>query len=308
MPAFGRALRPLRRRFRAGYERLLRREIDGAPSHVAVIQDGNRRYARSRGADTQEGHREGAETTEDVLHWCSDLGVEELTLYAFSTENFERDPEEREHLFDLIERKFREFADADKVHADEVRINAIGETERLPERVRDAVAYAERRTKGYDGFTLNVAVAYGGRAALLDAARDALRDVETGDLDPEDIDADAIERRLHADALRDVDLIVRTGGDERTSNFLPWHANGNEAAVYFCAPYWPEFSKVDLLRGIRTYEAREESWRRARAERALALVRELGGVELGEARDVLRRFREYLPEGTDVESDERAAD
>jgi tritrans,polycis-undecaprenyl-diphosphate synthase [geranylgeranyl-diphosphate specific] len=299
--------RSLRRRFRAGYERLLRRELDGAPGHVAVIQDGNRRYARSQGEETETGHREGAETTEDVLRWCSDLGVEELTLYAFSTENFERDPEEREHLFDLLERKFREFADSEKVHEDRVRINAIGETERLPERVRDAIDYAERRTRGHDAFVLNVAVAYGGRAALLDAARDAARDVRAGELDPGEIDAEAIQRRLHADALRDVDLIIRTGGDERTSNFLPWHANGNEAAVYFCAPYWPEFSKADLLRGIRTYEAREESWRRARAERALALVRELGGVELAEARSVLRRFREYLPEGTDVEG-ERAAD
>jgi len=294
-------LRWFREQFRAGYERLLRREIDGVPDHVAVIQDGNRRYARSRGADAERGHSEGAETTESVLRWCAELGVEELTLYAFSTENFKRDPAEREHLFDLLARKFREFADAERVHDDGVRINAIGDTERLPERVQEAIDYADRRTRGYDSFTLNVAVAYGGRAALLDAARDAARDVRDGGLDPEAIDAEAIERRLHADAVRDVDLIVRTGGDERTSNFLPWHANGNEAAVYFCAPYWPEFSKTDLLRGIRTYQAREESWRRARAERALALVRHLGGAELAEARTVLRRFRGHLPESHDAE-------
>jgi tritrans,polycis-undecaprenyl-diphosphate synthase [geranylgeranyl-diphosphate specific] len=278
------------------YERLLRREIDGAPEHVAVIQDGNRRYAREQGSATESGHRAGAETTENVLRWCADLGVEELTLYAFSTENFERPPEEREYLFDLIEAKLLDFADADRIHEDRVRIRAIGDTDRLPERVREAIRYAERRTAGYDRFQLNVALAYGGRAALLEAARDALEDVAAGDLDPEDIDVATVEDRLYGDCVRDVDLIVRTGGDERTSNFLPWHANGNEAAVYFCAPYWPEFSKVDFLRGIRTYQARERSWRRARAERALAIVRELGERELRDARAVLRRFREHLPE------------
>jgi tritrans,polycis-undecaprenyl-diphosphate synthase [geranylgeranyl-diphosphate specific] len=94
-----------------------------------------------------------------------------------------------------------------------------------------------------------------------------------------------------------VDLIVRTGGDERTSNFLPWHANGNEAAAYFCTPYWPEFRKVDFLRAIRTYESREASWRKTRARRALALVQALSGMELPEARRVLGRFRDALPSG-----------
>ena len=92
-----------------------------------------------------------------------------------------------------------------------------------------------------------------------------------------------------------MDLILRTGGAERTSNFLPWHANGNEAAVFFCTPYWPEFRKVDFLRAIRTYESREESWRTARAKRALALVRALGSAELDEARSILSRFRDALP-------------
>ena len=300
----------LRRRFDAAYERLLRREISGAPTHVAVIQDGNRRYARERGDDPSDGHHAGAETTERVLDWCAELGVEELTLYAFSTENFERPPTERERLFDLLETKLREFADAERVHEQGVRVRAIGEVGRLPERVRDAVHYAERRTSGYNDFTLNVALAYGGRAELLGAARDIAHAVEDGDLKPADVDVAEIESRLHDDRVRDVDLIVRTGGDERTSNFLPWHANGNEAAVFFCAPYWPAFSKVDFLRAIRTYESREDSWQRARAERALALVRAFGSVELREARDVLARLREYVPDGADVdveaESESRA--
>jgi len=298
----------LQRRFDAAYERVLQHELSGVPTHVAVIQDGNRRYARERGDDPSAGHRAGAETTERVLDWCADLGVEELTLYAFSTENFDRPPGEREQLFDLLESKLREFADAERVHEREVRVRAIGETRLLPERVRDAIAYADRRTEGYDGFTLNVALAYGGRAELLGAARDVAAAVERGSLDPGAVDVGEIERRLHAERVRDVDLIVRTGGDERTSNFLPWHANGNEAAVFFCAPYWPEFSKVDFLRAIRTYESREESWQRARAERALALVRAFGSVELEEAREVADRLREYLPESADVDEEVRPAD
>jgi tritrans,polycis-undecaprenyl-diphosphate synthase [geranylgeranyl-diphosphate specific] len=113
------------------------------------------------------------------------------------------------------------------------------------------------------------------------------------------VDVDEIERRLTTNPTRAVDLIIRTGGDERTSNFLPWHANGNEAAVYFCTPYWPEFSRVDFLRAIRTYESRQESWRRTRARRAAALIRSVGDVELEEARNVVGRFREYLDDDID---------
>jgi tritrans,polycis-undecaprenyl-diphosphate synthase [geranylgeranyl-diphosphate specific] len=290
------------------YARLLESELSGVPSHVAIIQDGNRRYASKHGEDPTDGHREGAETTENVLKWCDELGVEELTLYAFSTENFNRPEGEREQLYDLIESKLTEFADADRVHEREVCIRAIGETHRLPERVREAIDYAERRTAGYDRLHLNVALAYGGRAELLSAVRDVCREVDRGDVDPGGIDVDTVEERLYEGPVRDVDLIVRTGGDERTSNFLPWHANGNEAAAYFCTPYWPEFRKVDFLRSIRTYESREESWRRTRARRALALVRALGETEVTEARNVLRRFGDALPRGEREQLDETGTD
>ena len=279
------------------YERLLKREIDGAPTHVAVIQDGNRRYADEHGTDAAAGHRAGAETTERVLDWCADCGVEELTLYTFSTENFDRSPAERDHLFSLLDEKLREFADAERVHDQEVRIRAIGETDRLPEYLRETIAYAEGKTEEYDALHLNIALAYGGRTELLGAAREVARAVEAGDLAPGDIDSEEIERRLYTGPARDVDLIIRTGGDERTSNFLPWHANGNEAAVFFCTPYWPAFAKKDFLRAIRTYESRTQSWRRTRARRALALVRAVGGAELDEARAIVERLREHLPRG-----------
>ncbi len=288
---------------RGVYERLLEREISGVPTHVAVIQDGNRRYAEKRGDDRTEGHRAGADTTERVLSWCADLGVEELTLYAFSTENFERPKAEREALFDLIAEKLRTFADRPEIHERGVRIRAIGETRRLPERVREAVAHAEARTADYDTFHLNVALAYGGRAELLGVAREIAREAAAGDCSPEDVTVAAIEDRLTTRPTRAVDLIIRTGGAERTSNFLPWHANGNEAAVYFCAPYWPEFSRVDFLRAIRTYEARRESWRRTRMKRAATLVRAVGDVDFDEATRIVGRARTSAESGGEEHPD-----
>jgi tritrans,polycis-undecaprenyl-diphosphate synthase [geranylgeranyl-diphosphate specific] len=282
------------RQFRRGYERLLRREIGACPTHVAIIQDGNRRYARQQGQDAPDGHREGADTAEQVLNWCEELGIAELTLYAFSTENFDRPAAEREPLFDIIEAKLYELADSDRVHNNGVCLRAIGEIDRLPERVQEAIAYAETQTAGYDDFQLNVALAYGGRNELLQAAREVTTAVAAGDMAPEEINLGAIEQRLYRQPIRDVDLIIRTGGDERTSNFLPWHANGNEAAVYFCAPYWPEFSKLDFLRGIRTYEAREKSWQQTRVKRALALAGAVGSHEFEEASALAKRLRQKL--------------
>ncbi len=264
------------------YERLLLAEIEEVPDHVAVIQDGNRRYAERAGSAPTDGHRAGADTTENLLRWCRDLGVEEVTLYAFSTENFARPKSEREALFDLIAEKLEEFAHSEEVHDNGVAIRAIGDIERLPERVQEAVAEAREQTAGYDQFRLNVALAYGGRWELLQVTRDICADVDAGRLTPSEIDAGTIEERISDVPMNAVDLIVRTGGNERTSNFLPWHANGNEAAVYFCPPYWPEFSRIDFLRGIRTYQFRQRRWERSRAKRVLDLLRAIREPDTGD--------------------------
>lgn len=277
------------------YQRSLEDEISRTPTHVAVIQDGNRRYASQQGEEPTEGHREGAETTEQLLEWCDELGVEEVTLYTFSTENFNRPPDEREELFDLIAAKLREFADAERVHEQGVHIRAIGETHRLPTRVQDAIAYAEEQTGDYDQLHLNIALAYGGRAELLTATRTIAQQVAEGELEPAEIGVDTVEEALYDGPTHDVDLIIRSGGDERTSNFLPWQANGNEAAVYFSTPYWPEFRKIDFLRSIRTYEHREQTWRRTRARRARELLHALGPQSCPDARHTFERFRNALP-------------
>jgi len=264
------------------------------PDHVAVIQDGNRRYAREQGLAPSDGHAHGAETTEDMLHWCSEFDITEVTLYTFSTENFARPDEELTDLFDLIEDRLYSFADDDLVHDNEVSIHGLGEIQRLPDRVIDAVAYAEERTQQYDTLKLNIALAYGGRNELLRTAQQLTGKVADGDLEPEEITAEMIGQRLYRQPVQDVDLVIRTGGDERTSNFLPWHASGNEAAVYFCTPYWPEFSKVEFARAIRTYEAREQSWQETQLRRALSLVHIVSQTEVRRRTHLIQRLRDQL--------------
>lgn len=260
-------------RVRRLYSGILKRTLTDPPTHLAVIQDGNRRYARDRGLDKTAGHARGAETTEDLLHWCDEIGIETLTLYAFSTENFARPDDEVAALFDLITEKLYTFADADLVHDHGVRIRALGAIDRLPTRVQEAVEYAERRTDHHSSFQLNVALAYGGRTELLRSTRRLCRAVAAGELDPDGIDVEAVASRLYREPLSDVDLLVRTGGEERTSNFLPWYASGHEAAVYFSSARWPEFDKREFFAALRAYDAQERSRKRTRAERERAITR-----------------------------------
>ena len=239
------------------YERILARQCTAIPRHVAIIQDGNRRYARSRGADTAVGHRAGADTTERLLGWACDLGVEHITLYSFSTENFNRDPSELEELFSLFREKFLATVSDERVHRYGIRVRMVGDRSLLPRDLLEAVETAEATTSGYSRFHLNIALAYGGRNEIVSAARRILADAADGRVSPAEITPALVEGSLaEGDELPPVDLIIRTGNECRTSNFLPWQANGNECAVYFCAPYWPQFRKIDLLRAIRVYQQR----------------------------------------------------
>lgn len=245
----------------AFYELLLKtRILAGAPvEHVAIIQDGNRRYARKKGLSTFLGHSLGADTSEKVLDWCLEVGVKHLTLYAFSTENFKRDEKEKHYLFDLVKNKFGKLCRSKKIHANRVRVRAIGRLEMLPLELREEISRTEEATREYDKMHLNVALAYGGQIELLDAARLLARQVSEGEVTASEVNEDLIARHLYPQdgtSVPKVDLIIRTGGDIRTSNFLPWQANGNECAAYFCAPYWPQFRKIDFLRAIRTAQAR----------------------------------------------------
>lgn len=227
------------------------------PRHVAVIQDGNRRFARDQGIQTAIGHRLGADTTEQVLDWACDLGVRHITLYTFSTENFRRDREELASLFALFQEKFRAILRDERVHRNHIRVRMIGDRSLLPDDLLATIDAAEEATREYGDYFINVALAYGGRNEIVHAARSILDEVRQGALAPAAITPDIVESHLHRGApIPPVDLIIRTGNDSRTSNFLPWLANGHESAVYFCAPYWPAFRKIDLLRAMRVYDQR----------------------------------------------------
>lgn len=227
------------------------------PRHVAVIQDGNRRFARNQGIETATGHRLGADTTEQVLDWACDLGVRHITLYTFSTENFRRDQGELASLFALFREKFTAIIKDERVHRNRIRVQMIGDRSLLPDDLLATIDAAEEATGAYDDYFINVALAYGGRNEIVHAARSILGEVRQGALDPAAITPDTVESHLHRGApIPPVDLIIRTGNDSRTSNFLPWLANGHESAVYFCAPYWPAFRKIDLLRAMRVYDQR----------------------------------------------------
>ncbi|WOF17317.1 di-trans,poly-cis-decaprenylcistransferase [Methanoplanus sp. FWC-SCC4] len=239
------------------YERHLISQCKHTPKHIAIIQDGNRRFAKEKGVDVSVGHKLGARKTEKVLEWAQEMGVRHITLYCFSTENFNRSEYELKELFDLFTEKALAIAKDERVNKNKIRIQMVGNRELVPTGLMEKIEHVEQLTKDHEGFTINLALAYGGRNEILIATRSILEKVKAGELKPEDITTKTIEENLYQEInIPPVDLIIRTGNEKRTSNFLPWLANGNESAVYFCAPYWPVFRKIDLLRGIRVYDQR----------------------------------------------------
>lgn len=241
------------------YGKILQRQCRHMPRHIAIIQDGNRRFARNHRLRTGEGHRAGADRTEMVLDWAHELGIEHITLYSFSTENFSRDSREVQDLFAIFKDRFERVLDDERVHRHHIRVQMVGDPSLLPPDLIEVIHRAEESTKNYSGCFLNVALAYGGRNEIIRAARSILDGVRQGRHTIDDISTGLVDRYLHSGrGIPPVDLIIRTGNEYRTSNFLPWLANGHECAVYFSAPYWPDFRKIDLLRAIRVYSQRVE--------------------------------------------------
>lgn len=244
------------------YERRLKIKILNSeiPHHIAVIMDGNRRYAGHLGKARSFGHAMGAEVTEKVIEWCYEIGVKQLTLYAFSTENFQRSEEEVDGLFNIINEKFLKLYSDPRTHEKETQVRVIGDRSKLPSFLNESIEKIEKATENYERFYLNVAIAYGGRQDIIQAVRDIAVCISSGKLSLGEVNESLISKHLYPApgiSVPNVDLVIRTGGDERVSNFLPWQANGSECAAYFCAPFWPEFRKIDLLRSIRVYQARE---------------------------------------------------
>lgn len=187
-----------------------------------------------------------------------ELDIKYLTVYAFSTENINRDSDQVEKLMDLFEYNFKNAANDERVHKNKIKIRAIGAVEKLPERVRKSIRYAEEKTKDYDNYYFNVAVAYGGREEIIRAIRKVAQEVKDGEMEVEDIDEKAVAQRLYTSDLPDPDLILRTSGEERISNFLIWQLAYSE--LYFTDVYWPGFRKIDFLRAIRSFQNRQRRW------------------------------------------------
>lgn len=246
------------------YEKWLEEDVtsDGMPKHVGIILDGNRRWGIEKYGDRLNGHIYGAKTGEDFLEWCLDLGIKTVTLYVFSTENFARPKEEVDTVLRIIEDEARRLVTDERVHDHKIHVKAIGRLELLPESLRSALSEVERVTAIYDRHYLNIAVAYGGRAEIVDAAKRIIDEVRIGSLDGNAVDEDVFTKYLYTSHLPNPypELIIRTSGEERLSGFLIWQAAYSE--FVFLDVYWPEFRRIDLLRAVRTYQRRKRRFGR----------------------------------------------
>ncbi len=241
------------------YEKWLWYQVKGEtkPEHVAIILDGNRRWASERLLNPWIGHHYGAEKIEELLRWCLDLNVKSVTLYAFSTENFRRSPKEVEEIMQIVEQKLREVLENESIHKNKIRVKAIGRLDLLPERLQEMIRRVEESTRDYDERFLNVALAYGGRAEIVDATKKIAEEVESGQLVPEEINEQLFEKYLYTAHMpkQDPDLIIRTSGEERLSGFLSWQSAYSE--LCFLDINWPDFRRIELLRAVRTYQRRK---------------------------------------------------
>ncbi|MBO6556305.1 MAG: di-trans,poly-cis-decaprenylcistransferase [Pseudomonadales bacterium] len=240
------------------YEPLLWSQIkDGPrPQHIGLIVDGNRRFARLKGMSSpNEGHNAGSQKLEDFLRWCWRLDIKIVTLYGFSTENYKRSEDEIDYLMDLILRKLRQYQVDPVIKKERVKIKVIGQRENLSEEMIREIEKTEALTEDHDRFQLNIAVSYGGRAEIVDTVKKLAELVQSGDLQPDQIDEETFSRHLYTEGIPDPDLIIRTSGEERLSGFLIWQSAYSE--LYFTEVYWPAFRMIDFWRAIRVFQQRE---------------------------------------------------
>ena len=242
-------------------EARLMREVKAHPfqvSHLAIIMDGNRRFAWSKALQTGIGHRLGKKKLEQVLDWVLELEIPFFTVYALSTENLKRESNELEGLFKLYIEGLHDIADDPRIHDNEVKVQIIGRREMLPLRVRDAIDYAESKTKDYDKYRFTVCLAYGSREEMIGAIRQIASDHASGELPLLEIDENEVSKRLYTSDMPDPDLVIRTSGEERISNFLLWQMAYSE--LYFTDVFWPSFSRKELLKAIQVYQQRKRRY------------------------------------------------
>ena len=219
------------------------------PRHVAIVMDGNGRWAQKRGLPRSFGHRAGTERLREIIRFSSDAGIQALTLYAFSTENWRRPEEEKSVLFSLLIEYFN--SEIDELHENNVRITIFGEKDPFPEKVQAALLRAEDKTRANTGLRLNIALNYGSRAEILRAVRRCAEKAVASGAYPGD---EAFENELYSAGQPELDLMIRTSGEERLSNFLLWQAA--YAELYFTPIYWPDFTRDEYIKALREFARR----------------------------------------------------
>lgn len=224
-------------------------ESNQLPKHVAFIMDGNRRWARGMGLPTLEGHRRGYNKMKEVVDWCLGRGIREMTVFAFSTENWNRSKEEVDYLMGLLH--FALTKELDEFKRRGIRLKIIGRREGLPQNVASAIPEAEKATAENKNGTLYIAINYGGRAEIVDAAKKAI----SSGIKPEELDEEKFRNFLYTPEVADPDLIIRTSGEQRTSGFLTY--TGAYSELYFVEKHWPDFGEDDLGAAISWYEGRD---------------------------------------------------
>ncbi len=227
------------------------------PNHVALILDGNRRWAKRHLSMPKQGHWKGADSVENLLDWCEEFDIKIITLYALSVENLKRDDEELEYLYELIRMRLEKLLGDPRIHKNRMRVKGIGRIELLPDSIKVILKQLDDATKNYDSHFLNIALAYGGQNELVDAVKKIASKIKDGSLKVEDINKKEIESNLYTSHLpqSSPDMILRTSGEKRLSGFLMWQSVYSE--LVFMDIFWPEFRKIDLMRAIRTYQERK---------------------------------------------------
>ncbi|ACR80298.1 MULTISPECIES: isoprenyl transferase [Kosmotoga] len=220
------------------------------PTHIAIIMDGNGRWAKQRGLRRTEGHKKGAEVADSVARWAAELGIRYLTLYAFSTENWKRPKEEVEFLFNLLVRYINNRLN--EIINEGIKLKFLGRIQQLPGNIRRFCENIEQKTAKNDRLNLIIALNYGGRAEIIDAVNKILA------AKLKKVDEHIFERYLYLPEMPEPDLIIRTSGEKRLSNFLMWESAYSE--LYFCEKLWPEFTKDDFLQAIEDYSRRKRKF------------------------------------------------
>jgi undecaprenyl diphosphate synthase len=232
------------------------------PRHVAIIMDGNGRWAQEHNLPRVEGHRQGAKAVREVVRAAREIGLRALTLYAFSAQNWQRPVEEVATLMQLLRDYVIE--ERDEIMDNDIRLIAIGEVDRLPPFAKEPLDALMRDSAGHRGMTLCLALSYGGRESITAAARALAQSVADGTLTPDQITEDKLTASLQTAGLPQLDLLVRTSGEERLSNFLLWEAA--YAELYFTETYWPAFGKAELYLALESYRGRERRFGRTREQ------------------------------------------